>query len=357
MCVKVAPQAWRGRLVCLYELMVVLGVLLGFGLSYAFAAVPGGWRYTFAAILPPTLAQAAAMYFLPRSPRFLLARGKEEEARTVLERLRGGSTTSSPSLVATGVLPGAAVTPATSMTVVEEELRSIRAALCREMQHSFLDLFRSHDNMRQRLLVGVALVFLQQTTGQPNLLSYASTVLHHVGFQSDQAATLASTGLGVVKVAGTLPAIMLVDRVGPKAFLSVGAVVMTLSLAVLGAATMQSHTQVHSLCQSSLPPQPYGPNHSHWGQGEERAMEPLGLHHPMLNLSKLSYSPALRTNSSSQAWESQGNWSLTAEHSGRRTARDKGVVPEGMSPSLKWISLVSLLVYVAGFSFSLGPSK
>ncbi|XP_048106251.1 solute carrier family 2, facilitated glucose transporter member 12 isoform X1 [Alosa alosa] len=345
---EVAPQAWRGRLVCLYELMVVLGVLLGFGLSYAFVAVPGGWRYTFAAVIPPALAQAAAMYFLPRSPRFLLARGKEEEARTVLERLRGASTLSTTTTTSAGLLPGAAGSPA--LTVVEEELRTIRAALCREMQHSFLDLFRSHDNMRQRLLVGAGLVFLQQATGQPNLLSYASTVLRHVGFQSGQAATLASTGLGVVKVGGTLPAILLVDRLGPKAFLCVGSGVMTLSLAALGAATAQSHTQVQSLCQSSLPtPTPHpGPNHSHWGQGKG---EPLGLYQTALNLSELSrsYSPAW-TNSSRQATDQrQGNWSL-AEDSGGRSAGDMGV-----SSSLKWISLVSLLVYVAGFSFSLGP--
>ncbi|KAL2082412.1 hypothetical protein ACEWY4_022230 [Coilia grayii] len=353
---EVAPQAWRGRLVCLYELMVVLGVLLGFALSYAFATVTGGWRYTFIAVIPPALAQAAAMYFLPRSPRFLLAQGKELEARAVLERLRGSSSG------ATGSTPGAMSGSSTSSPAVEEELRGIRAALCREMQHSFLDLFRSRDNMRQRLLVGVGLVVLQQATGQPNLLSYASTVLHHVGFQSDQAATLASTGLGLVKVAGTLPAVLLVDHVGPKAFLCVGAVVMALSLATLGVATTQSHTQVSSLCQSSSP----GNNHSHWGaevdrdRDRDRAAMPLGLYHPTttttLDLSHPSYSPALRqrANSSSGSLGYRGNWSL-AEDSGRSNAGDVGVTQEGVSPSLKWIALVSLLVYVAGFSFSLGP--
>ncbi|XP_063079545.1 solute carrier family 2, facilitated glucose transporter member 12 isoform X2 [Engraulis encrasicolus] len=351
---EVAPQAWRGRLVCLYELMVVLGVLLGFGLSYAFSAVPGGWRYTFAAVIPPALAQALAMYFLPRSPRFLLAQGKEEEARAVLERLRGSGTPSASSGETRSSSSTSGATAAAeaaegdlpplppSSPAVEEELRSIRAALCREQRHSFLDLFRGHDNMRQRLLVGAGLVVLTQVTGQPNLLSYASTVLHHVGFQSDQAATLASTGLGLVKVAGTLPAILLVDRVGPKAFLTVGAVVMTLSLATLGVATMQSHTQVSSLCQSSAPP-PSGHNHSHWGRDKDMAAAaaamPAGLYHstpstlPMtMNLSYPGYSPALGQRGS--------------------VAQEEG---ESVSSSLKWISLVSLLVYVTAFSFSLGP--
>ncbi|XP_028825202.1 solute carrier family 2, facilitated glucose transporter member 12 isoform X2 [Denticeps clupeoides] len=317
---EVAPQAWRGRLVCLYELMVVLGVLLGFGLSWGFSGVTDGWRYTFAAALPPAVTQAVAMHFLPQSPRFLLLRGREKEARAVLTRLRGPS-------------PGAAA--------VDEELRAIQAALNAERQHGFLDLFRCHDNMRQRLLVGVVLVFLQQMTGQPNLLSYASTVLHHMGFHSDQAATLASTGLGVVKVGGTIPAILLVDRVGSKAFLCVGAAVMTFSLTALGMATMQSHTQVVSLCQS-----PAGLNHTPWGRGENQAGKPVGLYQLKLNHTHLRMNPAPRTETSDT--QVNGNRSLLEDIF-------VDVAHEGVAPSLKWISLVSLLVYVAAFSFSLGP--
>ncbi|XP_049318732.1 solute carrier family 2, facilitated glucose transporter member 12 [Astyanax mexicanus] len=346
---EVAPAAWRGRCVCVYELMVVLGVLLGFGLSWAFAGVEGGWRFTLSAVLVPAFLQICVMPLLPQSPRFLITQRREKEAWATLARLRG----------------------ATNADIVEEELRTIRVALGAENQQGFLDLFRSRDNMRRRLCVGLALVFLQQATGQPNLLAYASTVLRSVGFHSNEAATLASTGLGLVKVGGTIPAILLVDRVGPKAFLCLGAVVMTLSTATLGAVTLHSQTHVSSLCQS-----PVQLNNTSMVKGFESDFHtdlPQGLYHHAHLQSKLNNShsrtspvPSIPFNNTQvhQGFNSTKdrsvvvrNFEIPAEHVGTvgaEIALESMSVGE-VSPSLKWISLVSLLVYVAGFSFGLGP--
>lgn len=348
---EVAPAAWRGRCVCVYELMVVLGVLLGFGLSWAFTSIEGGWRFTLSGVLLPACLQVCVMPLLPHSPRFLIAQKREKEAWATLARLRGVST------------PDA----------VEEELRAIRVALGAESQQGFLDLFRSRDNMRRRLFVGLVLVFLQQATGQPNLLAYASTVLRSVGFHSNEAATLASTGLGLVKVGGTIPAILLVDRVGPKAFLCLGAVVMTLSTATLGAVTLQSQTHVSSLCQS-----PILLNHTPVGKGYESdfiPQQPQSLYHhadfhTKLNNTHYRISPGLLHSFNNtpmhQVFNSTEDQNVVARNSETRTdhsGEDRAEVAletmlmSEVSPSLKWISLVSLLVYVAGFSFSLGPSK
>ncbi|XP_070295848.1 LOW QUALITY PROTEIN: solute carrier family 2, facilitated glucose transporter member 12 [Salvelinus sp. IW2-2015] len=313
---EIAPRERRGLLVTLYELMVVVGVLLGFGCSYAFSALPNGWRYTFGLVLPPAVLQAAALVLLPPSPRFLVARGDSERAKEVLVRLRGVA----------------------SRETVEEELRGIQAGLKEEAEHGFRELFSDKANLRRRLLTGVALVFLQQTTGQPNLLSYASPLLRSVGFHSDAAANLASTGFGVVKVVGTVPAVLLVDRVGPKSFLCVGAVAMGMALVTLGAVTLQSHTHLTSLCQS-----PVGLNHTY--QGQDLNTPSFGLNYSSFKL--ITPPPG----------ESQWNGSDSAEALG--TKREDAGMGSGVSGRghVKWISLVSLLVYVAAFSFSLGPSK
>lgn len=310
---EISPRERRGLLVTLYELMLVVGVMLGFSCSYAFATLPHGWAYTFGLVIPPAVLQIGALVFLPPSPRFLVAQGKVEQARTVLARMRGGV-----------------------REHVEVELRDIQVGLKEESEHTFWELFSSKANLRLRLLTGVALVFLQQATGQPNILSYASPLLRSVGFNSDAAATLASTGFGVVKVVGTIPAVLLVDRVGPKSFLCVGAVAMGLSLVALGTLTLQSHTHLTSLCKSHT-----GLNHTHtlWDLNRTSVdldnSEIFSTHLP----SQWNSEEVQRTNT-----EDDGSW------------RSGGGRPHvEVSSSLKWASLISLLVYVAAFSISLGP--
>lgn len=306
---EISPRERRGLLVTLYELMLVVGVMLGFSCSYAFATLPHGWAYTFGLVIPPALLQFSVVVFLPPSPRFLVARGEVEQARTVLARMRGGV-----------------------QEHVEVELRDIQGGLKEESEHSFLELFSTKANLRSRLLTGVALVFLQQATGQPNILSYASPLLRSVGFNSDAAATLASTGFGVVKVVATIPAVLLVDRVGPKSFLCAGAVAMGMSLVVLGALTLQSHTHLSSLCKSQTTP-----NHTITTTMEVDESEILSTRLP----SEWNSEEALGTNR-----EDDG----TGESGGGTTNLE-------VSSTLKLASLISLLVFVAAFSISLGPSK
>ncbi|XP_003971733.2 solute carrier family 2, facilitated glucose transporter member 12 isoform X2 [Takifugu rubripes] len=276
---EISPMERRGLLVTLYELMVVLGVMAGFSCSFAFATVFHGWAYTFGLVIPLALLQMSVLLFLPPSPRFLVTKNKVEEARGVLVRIRRGMD-----------------------EYVETELRDIQAGLKEESGHSFMELFSA--NLRSRMLTGVALFFFLQVTGQPNILSYASPLLKSVGFNSVAAATLASTGLGIVKVVFTIPAVLLVDRVGPKKFLCVGAVVMGLALITLGTLTMRSHTQVTSLCKSTA----------------------------MMN-------------------HTDSAWDINRTRADFNSSQSN----ETAASSLKIASLISLLVYVAAFSVSLGP--
>ncbi|XP_073349376.1 solute carrier family 2, facilitated glucose transporter member 12 [Pagrus major] len=309
---EISPRERRGLLVTLYELMLVVGVMLGFSCSYAFATVPHGWAYTFGLVIPPALLQFSVVLFLPLSPRFLVAQGKVEQARIVLVRMRGVE------------------------EHVEVELRDIQGGLKEESEHSFSELFSNKANLRSRLLTGVALVFLQQATGQPNILSYASPLLRSVGFNSDAAATLASTGFGVVKVVATIPAVLLVDRVGPKSFLCVGAVAMGMSLVALGALTLQSHTHLSSLCKSQTIP-----NHT---------LTPWDLNRTTIDFNE---SETFSTRLPSQ-WNREEALGTNREDDGTGESGG-GTTNIEVSSTLKLASLISLLVFVAAFSISLGP--
>ncbi|XP_077145444.1 solute carrier family 2, facilitated glucose transporter member 12 isoform X2 [Ranitomeya variabilis] len=320
---EIAPQHKRGMLVSLNELMIVVGILLAYISNYVFATVTNGWQYMFGLIIPLAALQAIAMYFLPPSPRFLIMKGNDEAAGKVLQKLR-----------------------ATSQT--NEELTTIRSSIKAEYQYNFWDLFCSRDNMRARLLIGLALSFFVQITGQPNILFYASTVLKSVGYESNEAASLASTGIGVVKVVSTIPATFFVDRVGSKTFLCVGSAVMAASLVTMGIITLNIHVNFNSICkinsqlnQSLDDTYLYkqmtivSSNDSLWKEFNQ-----LSSKTSLLNVSKheieLGYSTIRIPPSSSE---------------GPQITQKKEDVPVFM----KWLYLASLLSYVAAFSIGLGP--
>ncbi|CAN8204121.1 unnamed protein product [Coccothraustes coccothraustes] len=317
---EIAPQHRRGLLVSLNELMIVIGILFAYISNYAFASISHGWKYMFGLVIPLGALQAVAMYFLPPSPRFLVMKNDDEAARKVLERLRETSDAT-------------------------KELTVIKSSLKDEHQYSFLDLFRSKNNMRARMLVGLTLVFFVQTTGQPNILFYASTVLKSVGFQSNEAASLASTGVGVVKVVSTVPATFFVDQVGSKTFLCIGSSVMAISLVTMGLVNRNIHVNLTKVCRSQSP--------------EDFSLQRPGnftvtngslkdLFASMASTERLSFdvqSPDVARTGELNRTALGGGKSTTVSHV------ESGEVPV----ALKWLSLASLLVYVAAFSIGLGP--
>ncbi|XP_028365274.2 LOW QUALITY PROTEIN: solute carrier family 2, facilitated glucose transporter member 12 [Phyllostomus discolor] len=324
---EIAPKDRRGLLVSLNELMVVTGFLLAYISNYAFASVSHGWKYMFGLVIPLGVLQTIGMYFLPPSPRFLVMKGQEEAAGKVLRRLRAISDTT-------------------------EELTLIKSSLKDEYQYSFWDLFRAKDNMRTRIMIGLTLSFFIQITGQPNILFYASTVLKSVGFQSDEAASLASTGIGVVKVIGTIPATLLVDHIGGKTLLCAGTSVMTASLVTMGIVNLNTHMNFTNICRShSLINQSldesvlYGP--SNLSASNETLREPFKK---ITSHSRSSVTPT--RNDMGKRGEMTSPFLLDAGLS--QTEYQIITDPAEVPPFLKWLFLASLLVYIAAFSIGLG---
>ncbi|XP_071074770.1 solute carrier family 2, facilitated glucose transporter member 12 isoform X2 [Dasypus novemcinctus] len=326
---EIAPQHRRGLLVSLNELMIVTGILLAYVSNYAFANVAHGWKYMFGLVIPLGVLQAIAMYFLPPSPRFLVMKGHEEAASKVLGRLR-------------------------AITDTTEELTVIKSSLKDEYQYSFWDLFRSKDNMRTRIMIGLTLVFFVQITGQPNILFYASTVLKSVGFQSNEAASLASTGVGVVKVISTIPATLLVDHVGSKTFLCVGSSVMAASLVSMGIVNLNIHMNFTNICRSHSPTNHSLDESALYGPGNLSAGN-SSLREPFEGVSSHKRSSLMPMRND---MNKRGEMTLASlPNAGLSQTEHKIITDPGEVPAfLKWLSLVSLLVYVAAFSIGLGPN-
>ncbi|XP_034964823.1 solute carrier family 2, facilitated glucose transporter member 12 isoform X1 [Zootoca vivipara] len=321
---EIAPQHRRGLLVSLNELMIVVGILFAYVSNYAFASVSHGWKYMFGLVIPVGILQAIALYFLLPSPRFLVMKGFDEAASQVLGKLR-------------------------TTTDTTKELAMIKSSLKDEHQYRFWDLFHSKDNMRTRMLIGITLVFFVQTTGQPNILFYASTVLKAVGFQSNQAASLASTGVGVVKVVSTIPATLFVDQIGSRTFLIIGSSLMSVSLFTMGLITLNIHVNATAVCRNQS-----------WEEATFHGVGQLTSTNETLEEQLAS----LASSSTLSQWKADisntERWNKTVSVGGRApstsyTESQVATEPIEVRSALKWLSLACLLVYIAAFSIGLGP--
>ena len=120
--------------------------------------VDHGWRYMFGMSIFLSILQLLALFLLPRTPHFLVMKNKETEAASVLRLVRGEEVN------------------------VRQEVADIRASCLEVKDTSCAGLFASEQNMRGRLGIALGLVILQQLTGQPNILYYATDVFQAVGF-------------------------------------------------------------------------------------------------------------------------------------------------------------------------------
>ena len=85
---EIAPPEKRGMLVSLNELGITVGILLAYLVNYTFAAVDGGWRIMFGLSSVIAVVQGGVMSLMPRTPRFLMIKKKEEKAEKTLRDLR-----------------------------------------------------------------------------------------------------------------------------------------------------------------------------------------------------------------------------------------------------------------------------
>ncbi|KAF3856869.1 hypothetical protein F7725_017592 [Dissostichus mawsoni] len=207
---ELVPPERRGFLVTLYEAGITVGILAAYTMNYFLSDCNRGWKWMFGLAVVPTVIQLVSICFLPSSTQESLSQSSQSET----------------------------------------DLMSSDGVENKKVQYSSMFLFQRKDNMRTRTVLGLGLVLFQQFTGQPNVLFYASTIFHSVGFQSNSSAVLASVGLGSVKVIATLTSMLFSDRVGRRPLLISGCSVMALGLITIGLLSGYSEMNAERPCNS-----------------------------------------------------------------------------------------------------------
>ena len=223
---EVSPAAWRGRLVSLNQLTIVIGILAAQIVNWLIAEkVPSGataemirnswngqmgWRWMFGAVVVPSFVFLGAVLAVPESPRWLMKQGRVSEARAVLEKIGGAS-------YALGVITEA------SGTVTPEH----------DGKPGFSELF-SH-GVFSALVIGVGLAVLQQWSGINVIFNYAEEIYRSAGYGvSDILFNIVITG--TVNLIFTLLALTFVDKFGRRPLMLLGCAGVGISHFLIGLA-------------------------------------------------------------------------------------------------------------------------
>ncbi len=215
---EVAPAALRGRLATLQQLAIVLGLFAAFLSNFLIASVSGGaeallmfdiaaWRWMFWVELLPAVLFLLGVILIPESPRYLVAQGKIEEARSIFKR------------IATGI--------------EDEQIAEVKKSLHGDKKPSIADLFiDGKKKIHPIIWVGIGLSVFQQFVGINVVFYYGAELWQAAGFDESQSLFI-NLIAGTTNIISTFIAIALVDKIGRKPLLLVGSVGMFISLGAL----------------------------------------------------------------------------------------------------------------------------
>jgi len=216
---EVAPAHMRGRLASLQQMAIVVGLFSAFLSNAILARVAGGasdifwfgmptWRWMFWMEAVPAVAFLLGSMTIPESPRYLVFVGKHERARKVFARIGGDG---------------------------DRLVRQVEQTLEAERRPRLSDLIiPGTRRIAPVLWVGMGLAAFQQFVGI-NIIFYFGEILWKAAGASEQWALRINVLTGLVNILATIPAIMLIDRIGRKPLLLVGSVGMTLTLGAMAA--------------------------------------------------------------------------------------------------------------------------
>jgi MFS transporter, SP family, sugar:H+ symporter len=227
---EISPSRYRGRMTSLQQLAIVIGLFTAFFSNYVIAGAAGGaaashwwgyqaWQWMFWVEMLPASIFLVCLLLVPESPRYLVARGREAEAEKVL-----------------GLFGNAAL--------AARKVADIRSTVMTERRPRLSDILTEHTGkIRPIIWVGLGLALLQQFTGINVVFYYGSVLWQAAGF-TEADALLTNVINGSVNILFTFVAIALVDKVGRRPLLLVGALGQAVMLGAMAVIFATAQTNV-----------------------------------------------------------------------------------------------------------------
>lgn len=205
---EIAPTRIRGGLNILFQLNVTIGILFANLVNYGTAKIkPWGWRLSLGLAGIPALLLTVGALLVVDTPNSLIERGKLEEGKAVLRKIRGVD------------------------NIEPEYLELVEASrVAKEIKHPFRNLLQRRN--RPQLIIAVALQFFQQFTGINAIMFYAPVLFSTLGFKND-ASLYSAVITGAVNVLSTVVSIYSVDKLGRRFLLLQAGVQMFLAHVVI----------------------------------------------------------------------------------------------------------------------------
>lgn len=206
---EISPEKFRGRAISTFQFMLSFGIFAAFfsnwGLNYL-----ESWRIMFAVLIIPGILLLIGSLMAPRSPRWLVAAGRQEEAFEILKKLRG------------------------SEKDAKYEIESIKKSISKDTDnHQGLKFFLTNKFFRKTVALGISLQVIQQLTGINIVLIFAPKIFDMAGFEGSSAQLFSTMIVGLFFVITTFISIFVIDKFGRKPMLYVGFSTIALGLALL----------------------------------------------------------------------------------------------------------------------------
>ncbi|GAA4780690.1 sugar porter family MFS transporter [Stakelama sediminis] len=217
---EVTPAAVRGRLASIQQIMIISGLTGAFVVNYWLANTAGhstatfwlgypAWRWMFWAQVLPAGIYLLTLLLIPDSPRFLVMRGRDAEAESVLARILG---------------------PAAAKVKAAEIRSSLAGDHHRPRLSDLLD--KQTGRVRKIVWAGIGIAMLQQFVGINIVFYYGSVLWQSVGF-SESDSLLINILSGSLSILACIVTVFTIDKIGRKPLLLIGSAGMTVTLAVV----------------------------------------------------------------------------------------------------------------------------